>query len=84
MSGLTDGRRDVDDDPLMHPTASENLLGEKDSSVVVTICTWDRAEDWKEWENSRIREQLYNEAEAILEDKPQIQMYRVVATQRWG
>lgn len=62
---------------------SENLLGEKDSSVVVTISTWERAEDWREWENSRIRKQLYQEAKEILEDEPQVQMYRIVATNRW-
>ena len=62
---------------------SENLLGEKDSSVVVTISTWERSEDWREWENSIIRQQLYHEAEEILEDEPQVQMYRIVATRRW-
>ena len=62
---------------------SEDLLGEKDSSVVVTISTWDRTEDWKEWENSKIRQQLYHEAEDILEDKPREQMYRILETQRW-
>ena len=62
---------------------SESLLGEKDPSVVVTISTWERAEDWREWENSKIRQQLYNEAKEVLEDEPQAQMYRIVATRRW-
>ena len=62
---------------------SENLLGEKDSSVVVTISTWKKAEDWKEWENSGIRQQLYQDVEEILEDKPRVQMYRIVEKQRW-
>lgn len=62
---------------------AEDLLGEKDSSVVVTISTWKRAEDWKEWENSQIRKQLYQDVEEILEDKPRVQMYRTLETKRW-
>lgn len=62
---------------------SESLLGEKDASVVVSISTWERVEDWREWENSKIRQQLYNEAKEVLEDEPQVQMYRIVATNRW-
>ena len=62
---------------------SENLLGEKDSSIVVTISTWERAENWREWENSKIREQLYQDIEEILDDKPRVQMYRILETQRW-
>ena len=62
---------------------SENLLGEKDNSIVVTISTWERPEDWKDWEDSNIRKQLYREAGEVLEDDPQIQMYRIVGTHRW-
>ncbi len=30
---------------------SEDLIGEKDSSIVVTLSTWEKDSDWKEWEN---------------------------------
>ena len=63
---------------------SENLLGEKDSSVIVTISAWERSEDWREWEKSVIRQQLYDKVKELLEDEPQAQMYRIVATNRWG
>jgi len=62
---------------------SENLLSERDNSIVVTISTWEKAEDWKEWESSQIRQQLYHDAETILDDKPRVQMYRIIETQRW-
>ena len=36
---------------------SENLLSEQDDSVVATISTWQRGEDWQLWESSRTRQE---------------------------
>ena len=61
---------------------SEDLISEKDGNVVVTISTWDKDSDWKECENSIIRQQLYQDVYEIMEDKPRIQMYRVPEVRR--
>ena len=63
--------------------SAENLIGEKDSSIVVVISTWDKAEDWKIWEKSRIRAEIYRQAEMFLEEEPKVTVYRIVPAQRW-
>jgi len=63
---------------------AENLLGEHDSSIVVLISTWEKVEDWKIWEKSKIRAELYQQAETILEEEPKVTVYRVVSAQRWA
>jgi len=63
--------------------SAENLLGEKDISIVVLIITWEKAENWKLWEKSKIRAELYRQAETLLEEEPKITTYRIVPTQRW-
>jgi antibiotic biosynthesis monooxygenase (ABM) superfamily enzyme len=64
--------------------SAENLLGEGDNSIVVVISTWQRVDDWKLWEKSKIRAELYRQAEALLEEELKITVYRMVATQRWA
>jgi len=63
---------------------AENLLGEQDTSIVVLISTWEKAEDWRIWEKSKIRAELYQQAETILEEEPKVTVYRVVSAQRWA
>lgn len=63
---------------------AENLLGEQDTSIVVLISTWEKVEDWRIWEKSKIRAELYQQAETILEEEPKVTVYRVVSAQRWA
>ncbi len=63
--------------------SAENLLGEKDSSIVILISTWEKAEDWRLWEKSKIRAELYQQAETLLEEEPKVTIYRIVPVQRW-
>jgi len=63
--------------------SAENLLGEKDSSLVIVISTWEKAEDWRIWEKSKIRVELYREAETLLEEEPKVTIYRIVPAQKW-
>jgi len=63
---------------------AENLLGEKDTSIVVLISTWEKAEDWRIWEKSKIRVELYRQAETLLEEEPKVTVYRIVSAQRWA
>ncbi len=59
---------------------AENLVGEKDASLVVSISTWNDVQNWIAWEKSRIRAELYHEAEALLTEKPQVTIYWIAPT----
>ena len=62
---------------------AENLLSDQDSSIVAMISTWERSEDWKLWESSRISQDLHREAEALLEEEPKVTTYMIIPTVRW-
>ena len=63
---------------------AENLLGEKDTSIVVLISTWEKIEHWKIWEKSKVRVELYRQAETLLEEGPKVTIYRIVPVQMWA
>ena len=63
---------------------AENLLGEGDTSIVVLVTTWERIDDWRVWGKSKIKEGIYRQAEALLEEEPKVTIYRVVPVQGWA
>jgi antibiotic biosynthesis monooxygenase (ABM) superfamily enzyme len=63
--------------------ASENLLSEQDISIVATVSTWQRVEDWRLWESSRTREEILREAEVLLAEEPKVTLYTIMPTIRW-
>ena len=62
---------------------SENLLSEQDTSIVTTISTWQKAEDWRLWESSRARQDIMRQAEALFVEEPKITLYTIMPTVRW-
>jgi len=62
---------------------AENLLSKKDSSIVATISTWEKVEDWRIWEKSKIRQELIRQAERLLVEEPKVTIYRTMPTARW-
>ena len=63
----------------------ENLVSEKDFSVVAMVSTWETLEDWRLWEESMITQGLFREAETLLVEEPRVTTYRMVATEvRWA
>jgi len=62
---------------------AENLLSEKDTSIVAVISTWAKAEDWREWEKSTIRQKLLRQAETLLVEEPKVTINRTAPTMRW-
>ena len=62
---------------------AENLISEEDSSIVATVTTWDKVENWKVFESSKIRQDILEETEALLAEEPRIMIYRIVPTGRW-
>ena len=59
---------------------SEVLLSQSDVSLVAVEKTWDRIEDWKEWEKSALRQSLLREAEKFLLEEPRVTIYRIMPT----
>jgi antibiotic biosynthesis monooxygenase (ABM) superfamily enzyme len=63
--------------------SAENFVRRRGDSIVMVVYTWQSANDWTEWENSKIRQELLKEAEAFLDDKPKVTMYTVAPTVEW-
>ncbi|OGO38150.1 MAG: hypothetical protein A2147_10540 [Chloroflexi bacterium RBG_16_57_8] len=62
---------------------SENLVGETDGLIIATIMSWDKAEHWREWEKSVIRQAAMREVRPMLEEEPRITIYRVIPASGW-
>ena len=62
---------------------AENPLSKKDSSIVATVSTWEKVEDWRIWEKSKIRQELIRQAERLLAEEPKVTIYRTMPTARW-
>ena len=87
-------KKDVDIQPVLlrlrshamtYPgyVGAENLLNNKDVSIVAIITTWEKVEDWRSWEMSTARQEIHREAEALLEEEPRVTIYRIIPTVRW-
>ena len=61
--------------------SAENLIGEKDASLVVFVSTWNAVQNWRAWEISMIRTELYREAEELLVEEPKVTIYMIMPTQ---
>ncbi len=64
--------------------SAENLLREEDDTIVVKMSTWQRAENWRAWETSKLRQALMRQAEGLLLDEPVVTMYTVMPTVGWS
>lgn len=62
---------------------AENFVRGKGISIVMVVYTWQSADDWTQWEKSKIRQGLLKEAETLLEDKPRVTMYTVAPPVGW-
>ena len=63
--------------------SAENLVSQRDASIVLFISTWDTVENWRLWEKSSTRIKLYQEAEELLKDEPRVSIFMLVPT-HWG
>jgi heme-degrading monooxygenase HmoA len=63
---------------------AENLLSEQDPSIVAAVSTWERVENWRAWEGSKISQEMRRETDALLEEEPKVTIYRIMPTVRWG
>ena len=63
---------------------AENLVSKKDNSIVAMQTNWERLEDWKTWESSKVRQQILREAETLLVEEPKVTIYKIMPTSGWA
>jgi heme-degrading monooxygenase HmoA len=61
----------------------EHIRSVKGTSIAALLYNWDRLESWEAWESSKLRQQLLQEAEALMVSEPRITIYEVVPTSAW-
>jgi heme-degrading monooxygenase HmoA len=54
-----------------------------DCSVSLLIYEWETLEDWKIWEISRVRKQIFERAQDLLVEKPRTKVYKDEPTGEW-
>ncbi len=59
----------------------ESLVGTEDPSVISVLSTWQSLEEWKAWEKSPQRVNLYEQIEPLLVEKPGVSVYLIMATE---
>jgi len=62
---------------------AENLVSEEDFSVVIMISTWETAENWKTWVDSRRTQDLLKEAKSVAMGAARVTAYRSMPTVDW-
>ena len=62
--------------------SAENLVSNRDNSIVFTLYTWDSIPKWHLWENAIIRKKILQEAEPMLCDQPRVRTYQILPTTR--
>ena len=62
---------------------AENLLGEGPTFLTVFASTWDTIENWKAWEVSIVRTEIYREAKELLVEESKVTIYTIMPTTQW-
>ena len=72
-------------DAMQYPgfVGAENLANRRDSSIILVISTWDRAENWIAWEKSKVGAELLKEIGPLVEDQTRVQIYDIIPTKKW-
>ncbi len=60
--------------------SAENLVSVQDNTIIAIMYAWENIENWKAWENTKIRKQILQEAEKLFKEQPRITIYRVMPT----
>jgi heme-degrading monooxygenase HmoA len=61
--------------------SGETLIDIEDSSVIVTISTWHKLEDWERWAASDTRAKMYQKIEPFLVEKPKVRRFQIAVTE---
>ena len=63
--------------------SAEHIRSVKGASIAALLYNWERLEDWDVWESSKLRQQILQEADALLISKPRVTIYEVMPTSAW-
>ena len=63
--------------------SAENLVSEKDRSVVVMTSTWETIGNWRTWVGSMETRDLLQQARAAVMGAPRIVAYMIMPTVEW-
>ena len=63
--------------------SAENLVSEKDRSVVVMTSTWETIGNWRTWVGSRETRDLLQQSRAAVMGAPRIAAYMIMPTVEW-
>jgi antibiotic biosynthesis monooxygenase (ABM) superfamily enzyme len=63
--------------------SAEHIRSMKGSSISALLYNWKGLENWDAWESSKLRQQMLQEAEALLVSEPRITIYEVIPTSAW-
>ena len=63
---------------------SENLIADKDTTIIAVANTWENVIDWKDWESSSIALGIMKEIRKALVEEPRITVYRIMPTTGWS
>jgi heme-degrading monooxygenase HmoA len=61
----------------------EHIRSVKGSSVAALLYNWEGLQNWEAWGSSKLRQQILQEAEALMVTEPRITIYEVVPTSAW-
>jgi antibiotic biosynthesis monooxygenase (ABM) superfamily enzyme len=62
---------------------AENLVSEKDLSVVMMITTWETIENLSAWAESKITKNLLAQAKTVMVGEARLTAYRTMPTTKW-
>jgi antibiotic biosynthesis monooxygenase (ABM) superfamily enzyme len=62
---------------------AENLMNNRDVSIVAIITTWEGVEYFRDWEKSKSRLAIIKEFQDCLAEEPKVTIYRIIPTQKW-
>ena len=60
----------------------ETLVNTEDRSNIVVLSTWRSTDDWERWANSETRTKLYERIEPLLQEKPTVRIFEIMATEQ--
>ena len=60
--------------------SGETLVSIEDASIVSVLSTWQRLDDWQDWQDSATRARLEKQIEPLLTARPKVSIYQVMAT----
>ena len=60
----------------------ETLVNMEDRTNIVVLSSWRSIEDWERWANSETRINLYERIEPLLQEKPNVKIFEVMAIEQ--